>query len=230
MRLLSEQIRDRLRRHLKDSDTSLARFEAIHGINDGALKGFMSPTRKQVPSVDRAKEICAALGVELSITDPNDPPEAEVEFVKIGISVAVASAGPGIVNGEEHDVGHVGFERSWLAKQGINPRRASLLRSRGGSMLPTIPDDAVVLVDHQQTDVDRRGFIYAFVHQDQLKIKRLYGEPGQSLLVFSDNHLFPPESYAGEELNDFRVIGRVMWAGHRLGSANSLGRPEKPAK
>ena len=43
------------------------RFEAAHGLRPWTLRGILDPTREQAPSVDRAAEICAALGLTLSI-------------------------------------------------------------------------------------------------------------------------------------------------------------------
>ncbi|MDE0381208.1 MAG: hypothetical protein OXI20_18415, partial [Rhodospirillales bacterium] len=63
----SEQIRNAVREALAAAGVGARRFESAHGLRPWALRGILDPTREQAPSVDRAAEICAALGLTLSI-------------------------------------------------------------------------------------------------------------------------------------------------------------------
>ena len=63
----SEQLRNAVREALAAAGVGARRFEAAHGLRPWALRGILDPTREQAPSVDRAAEICAALGLTLSI-------------------------------------------------------------------------------------------------------------------------------------------------------------------
>ena len=63
----SEQIRHAVREALAAAGVGARRFEAAHGLRPWTLRGILDPTREQAPSVDRAAEICAALGLTLSI-------------------------------------------------------------------------------------------------------------------------------------------------------------------
>ena len=63
----SEQLRHAVREALAAAGVGARRFEAAHGLRPWALRGILDPTREQAPSVDRAAEICAALGLTLSI-------------------------------------------------------------------------------------------------------------------------------------------------------------------
>ena len=63
----SEQLRRAVREALEATGVGARRFEASHGLRPWALRGILDPTRRQAPSVDRAAEICAALGLTLSI-------------------------------------------------------------------------------------------------------------------------------------------------------------------
>ena len=69
----SEQIRRAVREALAVAGVGARRFEAAHGLRPWTLRGILDPTRQQAPSVDRAAEICAALGLTLSIGPPADP-------------------------------------------------------------------------------------------------------------------------------------------------------------
>lgn len=50
------------------------RFERARGLPAWALRGILDPHRGQIPSVDRAADICAALGLELRICAPDSEP------------------------------------------------------------------------------------------------------------------------------------------------------------
>ena len=67
----SEQIRHAVREALAAAGVGARRFETANGLRPWALRGILDPTREQAPSVDRAAEICAALGLTLSI-GPSD--------------------------------------------------------------------------------------------------------------------------------------------------------------
>ena len=69
----SEQIRRAVRDALEAAGVGARRFEAAHGLRPWALRGILDPTRRQAPSVDRAAEVCAALGLSLSIAPSADP-------------------------------------------------------------------------------------------------------------------------------------------------------------
>ena len=70
----SEQIRRAVRDALEAAGVGARRFEAAHGLRPWALRGILDPTRRQAPSVDRAAEICAALGLSLSIGPLGEAP------------------------------------------------------------------------------------------------------------------------------------------------------------
>ena len=80
MTALSAQIRGLVRTALDDASVGARRFERERGLRAWSLRGLLDPDRKQVPSVDRAADICAALGLELKICAPgadrSPPPPA----------------------------------------------------------------------------------------------------------------------------------------------------------
>lgn len=67
MRPPSERIRDAVRDALDGAAMGARRFERARGLRPWALRGLLDPKRQQAPSVDRAAEICDALGLELRI-------------------------------------------------------------------------------------------------------------------------------------------------------------------
>ncbi len=66
----SERIRQAVRGALDGAAMGARRFERARGLKPWTLRGLMDPERRQIPSVDRAAEICEALGLELTIGPP----------------------------------------------------------------------------------------------------------------------------------------------------------------
>lgn len=73
----------RLRRIVGDalsgSGMGQRRLEAAMSLPRWALRGLMDPTRQQSPSIDRAAEICSALGYELVIRPRGEGPRDGVD-------------------------------------------------------------------------------------------------------------------------------------------------------
>ena len=73
----SERIRQAVRDALDEAATGARRFEQARGLRPWALRGLLDPDRRQVPSVDRAAEICDAVGLELTIAPRRPAVEAD---------------------------------------------------------------------------------------------------------------------------------------------------------
>ena len=91
----SEQIRHAVREALTAAGVGARRFESAHGLRPWALRGILDPTREQAPSVDRAAEICAALGLTLSIAPAagpraDDADDAARETARAGAGAALS--------------------------------------------------------------------------------------------------------------------------------------------
>ena len=68
----SESIREAVQNAVRKSGAGARRFELDNGLRPWSLRGILDPRRKQSPSVDRAAEICRALGLEFYIGPPRD--------------------------------------------------------------------------------------------------------------------------------------------------------------
>lgn len=71
----SDLLRQAIQDALAESKMGARRFEVEHGLHKWALRGLLDPLRRQAPSVDRAKEICTALGLEFYIGPPREEDE-----------------------------------------------------------------------------------------------------------------------------------------------------------
>ena len=100
------------------------------------------------------------------------------------------------------------FSRTWLRQFTNSP--ASMLFSTqgaGDSMMPTIHDRDVVIVDRSQTVPTMADKIWAVMFGDVGMIKRLRPLPDGSVKISSDNQSVRDEIAADGELH---IIGRVV--------------------
>ncbi len=100
------------------------------------------------------------------------------------------------------------FRQDWLAKKG-RPGSMVLMDVFGNSMEPEIREGDMVLVDQSQTGIFA-GSIYAVGLEDAVMIKRLERKMGE-VVLHSDNPDYAPIPIRGDELDSFRVIGRIVW-------------------
>lgn len=200
---------------------------SLKAVGSSSLIANMGRARYGSPTMDSLVALAETLGLEFYFGPKRDvgPPNparpmagdvriGDEEYSLIARYDVNVSAGPGLVPISEDVEGRLAFSRSWLIRQRINPDLAGLVRVRGDSMAPTIPDRALVLVHLPEMYVEREG-IYAFSRAGAAYIKRLVpvdrqpdGRPA-ALVIISDSGQPPAEVVAGADLNDIRIVGRV---------------------
>jgi phage repressor protein C with HTH and peptisase S24 domain len=82
-------------------------------------------------------------------------------------------------------------------------------------MAPTLVDGDEILVENLESSERVRDGIYVLRQEDALLVKRLaMGPSTRSVRIRSDNPAYPewPEC----DLASLQIIGRVIWAGHRV--------------
>ncbi len=145
---------------------------------------------------------------------PDLAPDFDQDFALLPRYEVNLSAGPGLVPAHEDVEERLAFSKAWLRRNLINADQSGLVRVRGDSMAPTVPDGALALVNTAEARVDREG-IYAFSREGEAYIKRLVPlAPGPvgtptSIVIISDGGSFPPEFVTGPQLNELRIVGRV---------------------
>lgn len=181
-------------------DRALSPTELAGEKREGAFQGRLSQT--QVSPPDRSRPLTGDFQV-------NGEEFALVRRFDIGIS-----AGPGLVPLENAEVDYLAFSRRWLLDKGLSADLCALVRVRGDSMAPTIPDGAMVLVNAAEMQVAREG-IYAFSRDGEAYIKRIMPVGGDDsgrpdiLVIISDNPTGKSETVTGPDLLDIRVVGRI---------------------
>lgn len=118
-------------------------------------------------------------------------------------------AGGGSFETEGQVEGYYSFRSDWLNMRG-NPANMVLMEVIGNSMEPEIKEGDMVLIDESRTDV-LSGGIYAVGVEDTVMVKRVERLPG-TLVLRSDNTDYSPIHLSGDELNNVRVIGKILWA------------------
>lgn len=200
---------------------------SLKAVGSKSLIANMGRARYGSPTMESLVALADTLGLEFYFgprrdvgpPDPSHPAPGDVrigdeEYSLIPRYEVNVSAGPGLVPVSEEIDGRLAFSRSWLIRHGINADLAGLVRVRGESMAPTIPDRALVLVHCAEMLLERPG-IYAFSRDGEAFIKRLVpverrpdGYP-ISLVIISDGGSIPPEVVTGPALNELRIVGRV---------------------
>lgn len=118
-------------------------------------------------------------------------------------------AGGGSFETEGQVEGYYSFRSEWLHGRG-NPSNMVLMEVVGNSMEPEIKEGDMVLIDQSRSDV-LSGGIYAVGVEDTVMVKRVERLPG-TLVLRSDNVDYSPIHLSGDELDNVRVIGQILWS------------------
>lgn len=150
---------------------------------------------------------------------PAEAPGArrEADLVLVPHLDVGASAGPGALSGDERPRARLAFQAGWLRElTGGGFNGLSIIRVQGESMLPTLAHGDDILVDRNDAAERLRDGIYVLRVDDALIVKRLALHPaGKGFTIRSDNDAYP--DWADCDPAAVEIIGRVIWAGRRLG-------------
>lgn len=108
---------------------------------------------------------------------------------------------------------YIAFRHDWVrAALGIDPGDLVLETAVGESMLPTIHDGDLLLVDTTDRTFSHFG-VYVLEIQGERLVKRVQRKLDGSLVLISDNDTYQPDQVSGEMVKGITVIGRVVWGG-----------------
>lgn len=124
------------------------------------------------------------------------------------------SMGGGSIFTDYQQTGFVPFQRDWL-RRFMRGTFADLFvaRGEGDSMMPTLLDGDIVLIDTSQKSIDRQDRIWAISYGDLGMIKRIRRLPNGVYRVTSDNPVVEAIEVADDEMH---VVGRVVWIGRTM--------------
>lgn len=139
------------------------------------------------------------------------------DYVALPLYDVRAAAGGGVVPDSEHVVDFLHFKKAWLRTElRCSPDALYLIYVDGESMEPALSRGDVILVNSR--DQSQGDGVYVLRMDGALLVKRLQRKPGGIIRVTSDNPAYEPFEVKAQEMevNDFAIIGRVVWAGRRM--------------
>lgn len=139
---------------------------------------------------------------------PSVLPDVSLETVMVPKVKATLCAGGGSLELKAVPVSEHPLPRAWLSRLG-SPSAMVFMDVIGNSMEPGILDGDMVLVDQSFKEIAPKC-ILAVGYDEAIYIKRLEKHP-EGVVMISDNSDYAPMTVAGDEMNSFRVIGKVVW-------------------
>ena len=178
-------------------------------------------TGEREPKVARCVDIAKAVGVDIGWlasgegdrhrgTAPIVPDEGA--YVYVPLYDAYCSGGHGAWNDGAKVLTMLAFTAYSLRKKGLEPSRLSAIRVDGDSMQGLLSDGDTVLIDHGRNTLEGEA-VYVIQLDDHLYAKRLQRQFNGSIHIISENKAYRDMVVPKEQLNDLRIIGRVVWAG-----------------
>ncbi|MEI4235197.1 XRE family transcriptional regulator [Roseovarius sp. D22-M7] len=216
---------ERLRARIRQLGLSVAEVAREAGVNRSFVYDILRG-RSQVPNLEKLTSVATVVKVEpewllsgKGRVEGDDPISLDYhnEFVAIQYATARPSMGGGaIVEGEDHPGRNFHFRRAWVRDRlKASPSMLRVMAVQGDSMMPTLNDGDVILVDMNQRNPVPPG---VFVLHDGMGLvaKRLeyvpVSEPPR-VRIISDNHQYSPYECTAEEVN---IVGRVRWYGREM--------------
>lgn len=139
------------------------------------------------------------------------------QFITVPFYNVHLAAGAGALNDDRPATSLVAFHQDWFVNNDISPIETCIVLIRGDSMEPSLSDGDPVMIDTAKKTV-RNGRIYAFVQADgEARVKRLRHIKPNGIALISDNETHDLEIVTGEDANDLKIIGEVVWSGHKWG-------------
>lgn len=165
------------------------------------------------PGLFKAARIAKETGVSLEwlATGQGSPNAATSGHIDVPILDVRLAAGHASITDASQQIGAMPFDHGLLRSLGrTSGDGLVVLTAEGDSMEPLIADGARVLADTLDTRL-REG-IFAFRLGDELRVKRLRRRGTEAVEVLSENPRYDPELLEGHDLDQFAILGRVLWA------------------
>lgn len=197
---------------IRERGEDYASLSRLLGRNAAYVQQFIKRgVPKKLDEADRAK-LARYFGVSETLLGGREAGETD-DLIAVPVLDVQASAGAGAFAESERALARMRFDPSWLRGLKLDPRQLSVIQVTGDSMVPTLLDGDDILVD--RGDRRMREGIWVLRLDGVLNVKRLLLEPGGKVTVRSDNAAYA--SLAGLDRKQVELIGRVVWAGRRLG-------------
>ena len=196
----SEAAQATLNEQLRRTEEVLERLRVQQA--EVATDDLAGPNVVAIPVPDNLRDFPATFEVDFNV------------FPRHG-DIRVA-AGAGALVEDAPITGYIAFPRAWAARRGLIPERCSAIEVWGESMVPTIEDDALILVDHQRNNpIHNRIFVVRT--EDGVIVKRLMqdDQKKKKWTLVSDNE--DKSQHPTLDLpRNAKILGQVAWTGRTL--------------
>lgn len=160
-----------------------------------------------VDTVDSLSQNLSSMAQRL---EPPPPPPVTIKYYSVQAS---AGGGADVL----YESQGVDMDMQALASEllHIKPKHAGLLRIKGDSMLNTLAEGDVAVMDRSDRDPEDGG-LYVVSIEGQVFVKRAKWVDLAHLQWCSDNPVYDPINVRNGDLNHMNVIGRVVWVWHNV--------------
>lgn len=211
------EIGQRLAQAVRDAGGNIVISQRV-GISGRSLSRYLNG-EVEMP-VLTAEQLADATGKSLmwlltgegGDTSVSSSTHAPADSVMIPMLNVRAAAGPGEQNHHVQEVWRLPFSLKLLRQLGVRQESAHFVICRGDSMVPTIPDGAIALVDISKRK-SREDGIYALTVGDDVRIKRLQFGVNTLTLISDNAERYPREVLSSADLDSVHVEGKVFWSG-----------------
>jgi phage repressor protein C with HTH and peptisase S24 domain len=169
-------------------------------------------------SAERAARYARAFRVEPEwiLYGASTPPDVPAADDLVAVYDVRAGAGPSIVVYDEAAVAQLAFPPGYLSQiTRTRPNELAIISVKGDSMLPTLADDDVVMIDRTKKDLSFDGLFVLLDGGNALLVKRIgrASRAGYVSLISDNRALYPAVE---RSLQDIEVVGRVIWRGGKV--------------
>lgn len=196
---------------------SMAELERQSGVSYNIINKLKQRPDSSTNAV-AGRKLAAALGLQWQEQNeeslPLAAPPIAPQSTLIDVYDVQASAGYGAIVDGEKIAERLSFPPDYLKHlTKSHPRHLSIIGVKGDSMLPTLADDDVVMLDTSKTSLDYDG-LFVLRFGDALHVKRISRGSNGCVRIISDNAtIYPPIEIARSEVE---VIGRIIWMGKKV--------------
>ncbi len=190
--------------------TTLTRWK--DGTSDPKMSNILAFAKAANVSLDW---LITGADISMALTMPEAV--SNEEYAYIPAYDIEASAGPGLFSdGAIEPSKYLAFRKRWIKARYLEVKSLSVIFTKGDSMEPTIPEDAIVVVDQSKTQ-PFDGKIYVIRIDERLFVKRVQLLP-KGIRLISDNRFYDPIDISKNELvsNEVQICGQVIHAAYDL--------------
>ncbi|MGW8201924.1 XRE family transcriptional regulator [Sphingomonas bisphenolicum] len=212
----------RLEKLIEDRRTSQSSVARAIGVSQPTIGRLISgETRETGKIIELARELKTSPEYLIGETDDDSPAariviaapqefQDDADMVEIDSIDMKYGMGGSFLDTDHIEVEKVKFSRSWIRQfTSSPPNMLCTTKGMGDSMMPTIHDQDVVIIDRSQTRPEMGDMIWAVVYSGWGMIKRLRALPDGRIRISSDNQLVRDE-YSTD--GDLFIVGRVIAA------------------